>query len=199
GGSVTRTNGYVSGKLRKTVAISGGAGSQTFELGTTSPFPDRYAPVDLTTNSGTADFEVTASTAPGDHASIGSSGIDAAQSVNRNWTLTTPSLNAAGVDLTFHFDPADVDAGADPNLFRVEKYDPPNWTVPGVGNRTATSTQALGVTGFSDFQVGEPTIQVDVPGSSLPISFALSQVTPNPARGRVSASFALPQPGPARV
>lgn len=63
---------------------------------------------------------------------------------------------------TFTFPAADIDAGADPAVFIVAKRDGLAWTRPTVGTRTALSTQATGMTDFSEFAVGEPSADLGV-------------------------------------
>ncbi len=154
GGSVSGAGAgkYVYGKLKKHVTLSGANGGQSLEVGDAST----YAPVDLSTASGSSDFDVTASTTAGDHPSLAGTYLNASKSVNRYWTVSTvPTSSFGGADLTFHFDPADLDGGTNTSSLVGAKYDSPNWTYPSVGTRTATSTQLTGVSSFSDFVLGE--------------------------------------------
>jgi hypothetical protein len=57
---------------------------------------------------------------------------------------------------TFNFVPGDVQGSGDANKFVVAKNTGGTWSKPTVGTRTATSTQATGLTAFSDFALGEP-------------------------------------------
>ena len=146
GGTTSRTAGHVNGTLRK--IIGPGADSETFEIGDATV----YAPVDVAGGSYGLAFQLEASTAPGDHANITSSVFDSALSVNRTWSFNGAPTGTS--DVTFHFAAGDVDGGANTSDFRVSRYNG-SWTLLGAGAVTATSTQATGVTGFSDFQVGE--------------------------------------------
>jgi uncharacterized repeat protein (TIGR01451 family) len=114
-----------------------------------------YAPVAVTFGSVTAAGTLTASTTPGEHPDIVSSGIDSTQDVNRYWTVTNGAVAFDVYDATFTFAAGDVDGGADPLVFGVAKDDTGTWTLPAIGTRSALSTQATGLTGFSDFVLGE--------------------------------------------
>jgi hypothetical protein len=142
--------GYVVGNLRRNFAT--GTSSQTFDIGDASFF----TPVTVAVNGAASPFDVTAVTRAPDHAGLAGSPLDPAKSANRWWTLTpvgTPSFTS--YDATFNFNAADLDAGANPANFVVARYDGA-WAATGVGARTSTSTQATGVTAFSDFVVAEP-------------------------------------------
>jgi len=191
-GSVTGagSGSYVNGNLQKTVIIASFAGSQTWEVGDAS----RYAPINFTTGTGVTNIILTGSTTAGDHASIATSGLDASKTANRHWTLTTNSGLFSNANLTFNFDPADLDPTANTANFVVKKFDAPStWASTTTGARTSTSTQATGVSGFSDFQVGElsptPDLTIDnvtqAEGNAGPTTFAftVSLSAPAPAGG----------------
>jgi hypothetical protein len=147
-GTVARTSGHVVGSFRKSVAS--GATSKTFELGATN-----YTPVTVAFASVTTAGDLTAVAVSGDHANIGTSTLDAAKTVNRVWTLTNSGLVFTNYNATFEFVAAVVDAGADTSLFVVGNYSGGSWSYPAVGTKTATTTQATGLTAFGDFEVGE--------------------------------------------
>jgi hypothetical protein len=143
---------YIHGNEQKHIAVSAGSGSGTLDIGDASV----YAPVDVSTTTGSGSFDATGSTTSGDHPSLSASLLNASKSVNRYWTVSTsPPSSFTGADLTFHFDPADVDGSANTAAFIGGKYDSPNWTYPSVGTRTATSTQLTGVGSFSQFAIAE--------------------------------------------
>jgi hypothetical protein len=150
-GVVTRTTGYVDGFLQKPVTV-GGPVARTFEVGDALA----YSPINMTFASVTGAGALIGKATGGDHAQIGSSDIIPSKSVNRNWTLTNSGTTFTTADAVFNFVAGDIDGGANFNSFFVRKYDAPNWSAPTTGTRTATSTQATGITSFSDFAVGEP-------------------------------------------
>jgi hypothetical protein len=121
-----------------------------FEIGDAT----RYAPVDLVFGLVVASGTITASTAAGEHPSIGSSVIDPAQDVNRWWSLGNGGTVFNTLDVTFTFNLADVDAGAQTAAFVVGKWDG-SWTLPPSAGQSPTSITAAGMTSLSDFAVGE--------------------------------------------
>jgi hypothetical protein len=150
GASLLRTSGHVVGNLQKAIP-AGSDVARTFEIGTGAS----YTPVALTFDQVTAAGTVRATTTAGDHAEIGSSGLQADRSVNRTWSLASAGASFHVCDATFNFVPGDVDPGADPAAFVIAQYNAPSWSAATVGARTATSTQAVGLTSFSDFAIGE--------------------------------------------
>ena len=149
-GTVSRTSGHVVGNLQKNVA-TGSAVSRTFEIGTGAS----YTPATVVFTSVGAAGNLTASTTAGDHPSVATSSINAARSVNRYWTLVNGGVGFTNYSLTLNFVAGDVDGGANTGIFQVRKYNAPNWSATTTGTRTSTSTQATGITSFSDFAVGE--------------------------------------------
>jgi len=187
-GVVTRTTGYVDGLLQKPVTV-GGPVARTFEIGDALA----YSPINLTFASVTGAGALTGKATGGDHPQIGSSDIIPTQSVNRNWTLTNSGTTFTTADAVFNFVAGDIDGGANFNSFFVRKYDSPNWSAPATGTRTATSTQATGITSFSDFAIGEPPTNTIVasadaggsisPSGSVPVAVGTDQsftITPGP-------------------
>lgn len=146
--------GWVNGNLQK--GIGTGSPTKAFEVGDNTS----YTPVSLAFTGVATPGSVTAYTTIGDHASIVGSAIEAAASVNRTWTLTNNSTVFTSYNATFNFVAADVDAGASTSNFIVGKYNSGLWVYPAMGTLTATSSQALSVTSFGDFQIGQPAMYV---------------------------------------
>jgi hypothetical protein len=142
---------WIQGSLQRNVAM--GATSTTFEIGDAAA----YKPVTVAFGNVTTAGDLTASISQtaGDHPDIVNSGIDAAKSVNRFWTITNNSVVFDSYTLTLNFAAADVDGGANNANFIVKKLDGTTWSTPTVGTKTASSIEATGLTSFSQFAVGE--------------------------------------------
>jgi len=152
--SVTRSSGHVIGNEQKSFN-SGNNQSFTFDIGSSA---DRYTPVALSSMNITGGGNLTASTAGSDHPNIATSGIDSSRSVNRHWTFsssltldTNDTFNAV-----FTFVSADVDTNSATNLFIIQRFSGSAWSDVTTGARTSTTTEAIGLTSFSDFAIGEP-------------------------------------------
>ncbi|MDO8414337.1 MAG: hypothetical protein Q7S51_11180, partial [Gallionellaceae bacterium] len=146
--------GHVFGNLRKPVP-TGTPITCTWEVGGTT----NYAPVTNTFASVTTAGTLTVRTDDGDHTDT-ASGIGGSCSVNRYWTLTPATMVVSTYSPTFTFvNPGDLDSGVDPTStnFIVSKKNAGTWILPTMGTRTATSTQATGITnaqGFGEFVLG---------------------------------------------
>ncbi len=184
--------GWVNGNLTKNVAA--GSFSGTLDVGDAST----YAPIGVTGTGAIAGFNLTASTAAGDHPNLGSSTLDPARSVNRQWTLAPASATGATWSATFNFASSDVDPTADPNTFQSQVYNGSAWSSLTIGTRTANSTQVTGLsaatpgTQFAVANVPLFTLIVNVVGGGtvtrLPDqpaypNLASVQLTANPGTG----------------
>jgi hypothetical protein len=162
-GIVSRISGHVVGNLQKNVAT--GPTALTFEVGDAS----NYTPVAVSFAGVTSAGDLIARTTSGDHPNIGTANILSSKSVNRHWTLTNSGIAFTTYSATFNFAPGDLDGGANAAALIVGKYAAGTWSYPTVGTRTATSTQATGLSSFNDFQLGEPTTpNIDIINSVLP-------------------------------
>ena len=149
-GSVSRTNGHIVGNLQKFIGT--GSTSLTFEIGEAT----HYSPVDVSFGNVSSAGILTATTTSGDNPDVINSGLSSSKTANRFWTLTNTGTVFDTYSSTFHFVPGDVDGGADTSNFIVQKKDGSSWSSTTTGIKTATSTQATGMTTFSEFAVGEP-------------------------------------------
>ena len=199
GGSVARTSGHVVGQLKKHIAT--GATSKTFETGDAS----NYTPVNVSFASVTAAGDLTASTTSGDHPNIGSSTVLPSKSVNRHWTMTNSGIAFTSYSVTFNFVAGDLDAGVNTSTVIVGKYTSATWSYPTVGTRTASSTQTIGLTSFSDFQIGEGAPTVDLvkavtpTGSQSPGTDLAYTVTFTNSGNATAQSLVITDPVPANT
>jgi autotransporter-associated beta strand protein len=153
-GSVTggSSGSYVDGKLQK-VWTSTGTKSFTFPVGTGAT----YAPCSVSSAVLTSAGNLTASTATGDHASIGSSTIDSTKDANRSWTMTAGGgLGVSTYSAACTFDSGDLDGGANSAVFVMEKYNGSSWARAASSSVSGNTVTGNGFTSFSDFAVGEP-------------------------------------------
>ncbi|WP_334181185.1 DUF6701 domain-containing protein [Methylobacter sp.] len=156
---VILTSGYVIGNLQLTVPA-------TNPVTCSYPVGDSigYAPISIT-KSGTNTGTLTGRADSGDHpnTATSASGIDATKSANHYWTLTAGSLSTTTpYTATFQFcsnasscTVTEVDSGATTSSFIVALKSSGIWTSQTPGIRNAYSTQAIGMTSFGEFAVGE--------------------------------------------
>ena len=141
-------NSYVFGNLRLHYPTAAGTTTCTFPIGDATAYtPVTVAMVAVTST--LANSTLTARTDTPDHAdtTAGISGIDKNYSVNRYWTLTPGgSLTFTTYNPTFTFVAGDIDSGATTANFIIAQKNSGVWSYPTVGTRTATSTQATGIT-----------------------------------------------------
>jgi hypothetical protein len=146
--TAVNTTGYVYGNLKLNFS-TGTNISRTFPIGDAT----NYTPVTLLFASvGTAGY-VTARSTAGQHPDISTSGINYSLDVARYYTLTNSGVVFTTFSPTFTFVPADVIGGANTANFIIKRY-LAGWNNTTTGARTATSTQATGVTAFGDFAIG---------------------------------------------
>jgi len=137
-GSIARTSGYVDGNLRKYVALGSNV-SVTFEIGNGSD----YTPLSFLFATVSTAGSLTALSTAGDHPSIGTSGFNAAKTVNRYWTITNSGIVYTSYDVTANFVNGDKDAGLNTANSIIKIYDGSLWVTPGTGTQGANSTQTL--------------------------------------------------------
>ena len=175
-GTITGGSGtsYVQGALRKLFSAGAtlnyrGAGLDEFPVGDAS----NYTPVEITAGTTSTAGSVTACVTPTDHPQVTTpvptTGIDAAKSVNRYWSLTTSTIDTSLglVNAIFKFVAGDVDAGAATGNFIGEDWNGATWTPPTLVAANATSTQASNIDltqATNDFAIGEPLSVIAVPG-----------------------------------
>jgi hypothetical protein len=184
-GSVSHTSGYVFGNLQKVFAT--GAQSFTFHIGDAT----NYTPVALSFANVNISGNVTGNTTAGEHPNISTSGINSAKDVNRYWTLTAGGgINFTTYDATFTFVSTDVDSGATPGNFVVQRYSGGTWYATTTGSRTDTTTQATGVSSLSAFAVGEssPTIEISAPGNITGWSLSPQETQPQEKTGTLNVT-----------
>ncbi|OLE52713.1 MAG: hypothetical protein AUG51_16835 [Acidobacteria bacterium 13_1_20CM_3_53_8] len=140
-GIVSRTSGHIIGNLKKNFPA---AATKTFEVGTANG----YSPVTVNATAGTFPADFTVSATQGPHPAV-----NAATSIQRYWTLTNTTISSA--DLTFQYLAGDV-MGTEANyrVIRISGGTPVSFPAS-IINTGAHTASLAGVTGFSDWTVGE--------------------------------------------
>ncbi len=142
---------YIFGNLVKLFPV-GAAQSFTFDIGDAA----NYLPLALTNFNVTTLGSVAVSTSAGEHPNIATSLIDPAKDVNRFWTLTSAGgLVFTNYDVLFNFVAGDVDGGAAPGSFFVQRFFGGTWSSPTTVAPNPTNIQASGLSAMGSFAVGE--------------------------------------------
>src|SRR5206468_6094713 len=129
-----------------------GEALRSFDVGDAS----QYTPIAIAAHGLGGPFDLRASSSTPDHPNLATSGLSPSRSVNRYYTLTpSGSPTFTTYDATFNFVASDVDGGATPASFVIRRWDGSTWHATTTGTLTATSSQATGVTSFSDFAIGD--------------------------------------------
>lgn len=159
-GGITRTGGHVAGNLQ--LRFPTGTPSCTFHVGDASD----YRPIDTTFASvtTTGNLTGTVSQSAGEHPDIATSGLDSATDVNRYWTLSNPAggtIAFTTYTATFNFiNPGDIDAGATPASFEIERWDGAAWnnttlSAAGAASTAASGLPSLAAGGSNSYAIGE--------------------------------------------
>jgi hypothetical protein len=157
GGAVT----YVDGNLTLHYpTFNPGTTTCTFPIGSAAAYsPATVAMLNVSTS--LANSSLTARTYTPDHADTTAniSGVNAAKSVNRYWTLTPGgSMTFATYNTTFTFVAGNIDGGAATANFIIGRKSSGVWNYPTMGAKNPTNTTATGMTqagGFGEFVIGE--------------------------------------------
>jgi MSHA biogenesis protein MshQ len=155
---------YVVGNFQKAYAANA---NLSFFAGNDFPIGDasNFTPVAITAGTTTTAGSLTVSTLTPDHPQvlvpIASTGIDATHSVNRYWQFTNSGITVGtAISATFTFVASDVDLGANPAAFIVQRFDGTNWNPTSLVAANSLNTQVSNVTpliaGNNDFAIGEP-------------------------------------------
>ncbi len=150
-GTVSRTTGFVDGRLQKPIAT--GSSTRLFEVGTGTT----YTPINVVLTGASAGGNLTASSTVGQHPDFAASGISATKYVNRYWTLTAGGgLTAASYTATFTFVAADLVGSPNTSALVVRRYAAPaTWTAPTSPSSTATTVTGGFTTSFGDYAAGQ--------------------------------------------
>ncbi|MGH9929897.1 MAG: CHRD domain-containing protein, partial [Pyrinomonadaceae bacterium] len=145
------TTNYVIGDLMRNVC---GVGAKAFDVGTANG----YSPVSVNATAGTFPATFTVKATQGAHPNV-----NASTSIQRYWTLTNGGLTSA--NLTFQYLAGDV-MGTEANykLIRISGGTPVAFPASTVDTMLHTAS-LTGVTGFSDWTVGQPSAPTAAPAT----------------------------------
>jgi MSHA biogenesis protein MshQ len=203
-GSATESD-FIAGRLQRFVPT--GTSTVDFPVGTDgAALPAAgYTPASLAfTGVGAGGGSLIVQAVQSDHPNIATSGLDAAKSVNRYWSLTTagvsgtalPAFTNYGATLTFIGGAApagDLDSGANTANFEIERFSAGTWNTTTTGARTATTTQATGITALGDLAIAEKKVIIPDPGdfNAFESSTAANAITGRIFTKLVGVNFSL--------
>ncbi|MBL0339772.1 MAG: T9SS type A sorting domain-containing protein [Bacteroidetes bacterium] len=141
--------GWVFGTLQLSFA-TGVNITKTFDIGDSL----KYAPAVLNITTVTVAGGVSARVTGTEHPLVAGSILNAIRSVNRFWTFTNNGLGFNNCKITFNWLVTDIDAGSTTTLFKVARYNG-SWDTTAIVAPLPTSIQAIGITFFGDFAIGE--------------------------------------------
>ncbi len=174
---------YINGNLQRNFTT--GPQSYLYQIGDAT----NYTPLTLVFANITTPGNVAVKSTSGEATNIGYSGLDLTHHVKRYWTFTSTSVPVfTTYDATFTFVDGDIDAGADPSIFIVNRnvnYPSTNWVPTTIGTWTINSTQVTGVTVIGNstaFAIGQPDVTPPV----------VTNVTANKANGSYNAGVLIP-------
>ncbi|MBK7854984.1 MAG: hypothetical protein IPJ79_08840 [Bacteroidetes bacterium] len=157
GGSITGASAsrYISGQLQRAFGL--GTSTLDFPIGRNS----FYTPLSVTLNSVTTPATISVFGIDSDNPQIGLSNLQEGKTVNHYWIFNENGTYGTA-DVTFNWDAAQVDAGANTANFSVDQYysDASIWSIIPSNNPQPTSIVATGITSFTDmsYSVGETII-----------------------------------------
>ena len=144
------TTGWVYGNLKKHI-LAGSAVSKGFEVGTAN----YYSPVNIQFASVITAGDLVATVVATDHPELDYSGINPAKSVNEYWVFNNVGVGFTTARMTFEWNAANVDAGADMNTFLSGKFGSSAWAKYAVSSEVANSIVISNVTAIEEFAIGE--------------------------------------------
>ncbi|MFZ4622414.1 MAG: hypothetical protein ACOYNS_17760, partial [Bacteroidota bacterium] len=140
-GSISLTSGYVKGNLRKEFPASDG--DFWFEIGDGSQYVPVY--ISLTSVTTPGFLTVSSSTTGPD---LTGSNIDPLKNLNRFWTIGNEGVTFSQSMVSFYYNPAEVDGGADYNTFVIKRHDGIQWNTV---SRTGLGDGRFDAEPFTDF------------------------------------------------